>query len=178
MIQLTIKDVHGSITEAMKDIANDKFAFLEKLTNGGDINIAIAREGKKFKAIAQFSLSGQYIKVESNTEEDAYVAMDELAGKAKEVTQDNRNKLKRVSKIKSDERRESSKKAVVEEEVVVSKIVRRKKFQTKPMTEDGAIGEMEALGHDSFVFMNAELEGKICMLYTRKSGGYGLIELE
>ena len=40
-----------------------------------------------------------------------------------------------------------------------------------------AVEQMELLGHDFFVFFNAE-EGQINVLYRRKDGNYGLIQPE
>lgn len=58
---------------------------------------------------------------------------------------------------------------------MAGKIVKRKVFEMKPMFEDEAILQMEMLGHDFFMFFNADT-GKMCMLYKRKDGNYGLIE--
>lgn len=55
------------------------------------------------------------------------------------------------------------------------KIVKRKVFEMKPMYEDEAILQMNMLGHSSFMFFNAKIE-KMCLLYLRKDGMYGLIE--
>jgi len=53
-------------------------------------------------------------------------------------------------------------------------IVRVKRFPTPPMDEEEAIEQMELLGHDFFVFFNAE-SGEINVLYRRRDGDYGLI---
>lgn len=57
----------------------------------------------------------------------------------------------------------------------MGRIVKRKIFEMKPMYEDEAILQMEMLGHSSFMFYNAAT-GKMCLLYKRKDGNYGLIE--
>jgi len=54
-------------------------------------------------------------------------------------------------------------------------IVKTKQFTVRPMTPEEAALELELLGHDFFVFLNAETGG-INVLYRRESGGYGLIE--
>lgn len=56
-------------------------------------------------------------------------------------------------------------------------IVRRKRFALKPMTSGEAIDQLELLGHDFFVFHNAE-ENQINVVYRRKRGDYGLIQPE
>ncbi len=55
------------------------------------------------------------------------------------------------------------------------KIVRTKRFGIKPMFPEDACLEMELLGHDFFVFCNAETD-EVNVVYKRKKGLYGLIE--
>lgn len=56
-----------------------------------------------------------------------------------------------------------------------SRLVKTKRFTLKPMDVEEAILQMNLLGHDFFVFANAETE-KMNVLYRRKDGDYGLIE--
>jgi len=62
----------------------------------------------------------------------------------------------------------------VEEE---PKVVRVKRFAMKPMTLEEAVLQMNLLGHDFFVFFNAETED-VNVIYKRKDGNYGHIEPE
>ena len=55
------------------------------------------------------------------------------------------------------------------------RIVKMKRFAIEPMFEEDALTRMEELGHQFFVFVNAESE-RINVLYRRKDGDYGLIE--
>ena len=54
-------------------------------------------------------------------------------------------------------------------------VVRTKRFALKPMSSDEAIDHLELLGHDFFVFLNAE-DNQVNVLYRRKNGDYGLIQ--
>jgi putative sigma-54 modulation protein len=54
-------------------------------------------------------------------------------------------------------------------------VVRVKRFAVKPMSVEEAQLQIELLGHDFFVFLNAETE-EVNVLYRRKDGNYGLIE--
>ncbi len=56
-----------------------------------------------------------------------------------------------------------------------SEIVRVKRFDVKPMFPEDAVLEMEMLGHDFFVFQNAEEQCQVNVIYRRNKGGYGLI---
>ena len=55
------------------------------------------------------------------------------------------------------------------------KIVKTKRFAIQPMFEEDAVVAMEDLGHDFYLFVNAENE-RIAVLYRRKDGDFGLIE--
>lgn len=55
------------------------------------------------------------------------------------------------------------------------KIVRTKQFSLKPMDEEEAVLQMNMLGHDFFIFTDAETNGTN-IVYKRKDGTYGLIE--
>jgi putative sigma-54 modulation protein len=55
------------------------------------------------------------------------------------------------------------------------RIVKVKRFAIEPMFEEDALARMDELGHSFFLFVNAETE-RICVLYRRRDGHYGLIE--
>jgi putative sigma-54 modulation protein len=57
----------------------------------------------------------------------------------------------------------------------VSRIVSRKQLATKPMGPEEAALQMDLLGHDFFLFTNAE-NGNAAVLYRRRDGNLGLIE--
>ncbi len=69
-------------------------------------------------------------------------------------------------------RRESKEEVEAPPEV---KIVKTKSFDVKPMPVDEAIEQMELLGHDFFLFRNAETS-RFNLVYRRRDGNYGLIE--
>ncbi|PNY83065.1 ribosome hibernation-promoting factor, HPF/YfiA family [Deinococcus koreensis] len=54
-------------------------------------------------------------------------------------------------------------------------IVRTKRFELRPMSPEDAVAQMEALGHDFYVFVNMK-GGQSGVVYRRKDGHYGLIE--
>ena len=53
-------------------------------------------------------------------------------------------------------------------------VVRTKRFAVKPMSTEEAILQMNLLDHSFFVFRSSE-DDSLCIVYRRKSGGYGLI---
>jgi len=56
-----------------------------------------------------------------------------------------------------------------------SRIVKVKRFAIEPMFEEDALARMDELGHNFFVFVNAETE-HVAILYRRTDGDFGLIE--
>ena len=56
-------------------------------------------------------------------------------------------------------------------------IIKHKKVYLKPMDAEEAILEMNMLGHTFFMFLDEE-SGKVCVVYKRKDGDYGLLESE
>lgn len=62
------------------------------------------------------------------------------------------------------------------EEPEEKNIIKRKKIEDKPMSEEEAILQMELLDHDFFMFHNIKT-GNISVIYRRKDQNYGLIEI-
>jgi len=54
-------------------------------------------------------------------------------------------------------------------------LVRTKRFAVKPMSADEAALQMDLLGHNFFVFRDAETN-EVSVVYKRRGGGYGLLE--
>jgi putative sigma-54 modulation protein len=54
------------------------------------------------------------------------------------------------------------------------KVVKTKQFVIEPMSQEEAITMMEQLGHNFFLFFDAQAAG-VRLLYRRKDGNYGLI---
>jgi len=69
--------------------------------------------------------------------------------------------------------------AAIEEEEIEApgRVVKTKHISVKPMPVDEAIDQMELLGHDFFLFMDADTD-KLNLLYRRTDGNYGLIKPE
>ena len=65
--------------------------------------------------------------------------------------------------------------SIPDQEDTGEQIVKTKQFAMKPMSAEEAVLQLELVGHDFFVFRNAE-SGDVNVIYRRKDGGYGLIE--
>jgi putative sigma-54 modulation protein len=64
---------------------------------------------------------------------------------------------------------------VLQDDQLDQQIVKTKQFPDKPMSPEEAVLQLELIGHDFFVFRNAD-SGEVNVVYRRQNGGYGLIE--
>ena len=73
-------------------------------------------------------------------------------------------------------RRENrSKKETLASDVTPTRLVRTKHFRVQSMFPDEAANQMELLGHQFFLFVNAD-NGELNVVYLRKDDNYGLIQ--
>ncbi len=113
---------------------------------------------------------------------DPYASVDRIVDKLEKQIAKHRSRL--IDKRRLDERRQRSaeraraeRAAKAEAEAPGPRVVRRKRFPMKPMTEEDAAVQMELLGHSFFVYRDAE-SGRVCVLYRRRDGDYGVIETD
>lgn len=161
------------VTEALKSVTEDKFARLDKYFDQ-DVNgtVTFTKEGSQDVIEVTIEVPGSIIRVEEASE-DMYASIDlaidvveRQVRKYKRKLQDhqrNRESIRFENIIPLDDNQEES------------KLVRRKKFNMKPMMEEEAILQMELLGHNFFVFLNGETDD-LSVIYKRKDGNYGIIE--
>jgi putative sigma-54 modulation protein len=64
-----------------------------------------------------------------------------------------------------------------EEGLILGKVVREKRFPIQMMSVEEAVEQMELLGHNFFLFHDADDTG-YALLYRRRDGDYGLIRPE
>ena len=107
--------------------------------------------------------------------ENLFTAIDKVAAIMNRQIEHYKGKLYEKGRGSSLTRTELSEEVVPEPSP--KKVVKVKRFTVKPMSVDEAVDQMELLGHDFFLFFNADTEG-LNLLYQRKDGDYGLIEPE
>lgn len=163
------------ITKSIEAFVEDRLAFLNKfLREDSAVTVKVSVEKETHKAEVLLTYKSQIIKIEESSN-DLYESISKLSDRLKnqlskchELSID-RKKSAEIAPAEYIERKASTKKEV-------GKIVKRKDFSLKPMCEEEAILQMETLGHNSFMFNNADLDFTICLLYKRKDGNYGIIE--
>ena len=109
---------------------------------------------------------------ESN--EDLYASIDLVSDKLERQIRKNKTKI-RSKKSKANYESFIVDFEVEKEEENENLIVKRKELDTKPMSEEEAVLQMELVGHPFFIFKNATTDN-ISVVYKRKDGNYGIID--
>lgn len=102
---------------------------------------------------------------------DMYAAMDNAIEAI--VRQIRKNKTRLEKKLREGAFERTITEAAVPED---TEVIRRKRFELKPMTEEEAALQMEMLNHRFYLFKNSQLDNRICVVYKREDSGYGIIE--
>lgn len=163
------------ISEGLKKAVEEKIGKLEKYFAEGTIaKVTLSVEKGRQKIEVTIPVKGNIIRSEQ-TSSDMYVSIDLV----QEIIE---RQLKKYKKKLIDKQQNvaSFSEAFMErddEDEEEVKIVRTKQYDMKPMYPEDACVQMELLGHDFYVFSNAETE-QVCVVYKRKGNTYGLIEPE
>ena len=162
------------ITDAIKDYAETKLGKLEKYFKDDDITANVLAKVRGNSQIVEVTIpTSKFILRSEEENEDLYAAIDLVSDKLERQIRKNKTRLNR--NIKDSVKEFNFDFDIKEEEESKEKIVKRKNIEMKPMDEEEAILEMELLGHSFFVYKDMDTN-KICVLYKRKDGDYGLIE--
>ncbi|MBR6740808.1 MAG: ribosome-associated translation inhibitor RaiA [Clostridia bacterium] len=105
---------------------------------------------------------------------DMYAAMDDSVDAIVRQIRKNKTRLERKLKEGAFERSVAADPVPEQDDVVV----RRKRFAMKPMSEEEAALKMELLNHNFYMFRNTDADDRVCVVYKREAGGYGVIESE
>ena len=173
-IKITGRNIE--LTEGLKAAVEDKLNKLEKyFTPDTEVNVTLSVEKERQKVEVTIPMKGSYIRSEQ-VSSDMYVSIDLVEEVIERQLKKYRTKLvtkqqNAAAVFKQDFLDEKSED---DEEI---KIIRTKKFDMKPMYPEDACVQMELLGHNFFVFCNAETD-EVNVVYKRKGGTYGLIEPE
>ena len=163
------------VTEGLRSAVTEKLGKLEKyFTPETEIIVTLSVEKDRQKIEVTIPVKGNIIRSEQ-TSDNMYVSIDLVEEVIERQLRKYKNKIVEKHQDGGNFRQEFIEKEVEDEEEI--KIIRTKKFSMKPMYPEDACVQMELLGHDFFVFINAETED-VNVVYKRKGNTYGLIEPE
>ena len=170
-MRINIRAKDFEVTDSIKSYIEEKSSKLNKYISKEDMELNVLLSGNKnINYSVEFTLNtgNLYIRAEEKNA-DLYAGIDLSIDKIERQIRKNKTKLSKrreeifiyeeIEELKSNEK----------------SIVKRKKIELIPMNEEEAILQMELLGHDFFIFKDAE-SIDIKVLYKRKDENYGLIQ--
>jgi putative sigma-54 modulation protein len=178
-MDVTIRGQNLEITPRLEDYVEAKVARLGRyLSTIGQVRVDLAVENTRSNTdsqVAQFTVhSKRTILRAEERSDDMFASIDAVIDKLHRQIE--RYKGKRQQRFRSGGVDEEVM-AEEPEETLVGEIVRVKRFELYPMNVQEAVEQMELLGHDFFLFFNAE-EAAINLVYRRRDGNYGLLQPE
>ena len=179
MLKFNIRGENVEVTDAIRDYVVKRISKLQKFFEDSveataHVNLKVY-PNRTYKVEVTIPLPYLTSRAEE-TSNDMYGSVDLVTDKLE----------RQIRKYKTKVNRKSREKGLKNLEFVPSdddsasdelKIVRTKQVSLKPMDPEEAVLQMDMLGHDFFVFQDAETNGT-SIVYRRRDGRYGLIEAE
>jgi ribosome hibernation promoting factor len=176
-VRLQVKGKNVDVTDSLKDYALQKLGKLEKHLND-QARLELELQVEKNPSIAENQVAeatvwtkGPVLRARESSS-DMKASIDLLVEKLERQARRYRDKRRRGPHGNHDHAPEGIPVVPLEETPV---IVKTKQFAIKPMTPEEAVLQLELIGHDFFVFQNAETND-VNVVYRRRDGNYGLIE--
>jgi ribosomal subunit interface protein len=157
----------------LQDTLEKKFDKLGKyFSDDITANVVLSQERGKDKIEATINAKGAVFRAEE-TSADIYEGIDKVVDRLSKQMSKFKGKLQKRYNDNKSVRFESL--PEMEEEVEEVNVVKKKKFELRPMTVEEAILQMEMLQHTFFVFMNVDTNS-VNVVYRRNDDDYGLLE--
>ena len=175
-MRLQVKGKNVEVTDSIREYAEEKLSKLERqLADPTRVELELAVErnpsiSQNHVAEATIWTKGPILRAREASA-DHKASIDQLVDKLERQVK--RYREKRRSRRQQVPAAEIPEDAIpIEEE---PRIVKSKQFAIKPMGPEEAVLQLELVGHDFFVFQNAD-SGEVNVVYRRRDGAYGLIE--
>jgi putative sigma-54 modulation protein len=173
-----IFNIHGNkvkVTGPIKDYVHEKIGRLGRYFGAPeDLNVNVQIRVRGIEQIIEVTIpTKNAILRAEESHKDLYAAIDLVSEKLERQIRKNKTRMTK-KKVKKHYEDYNLNFEIEKEEEIVNEIVKRKVLDVKPMSEEEAILQMDLLGHEFFVFKHADTM-KVCVLYKRKDGHYGLI---
>ncbi len=165
------------VTDGLRAAVFDKLGRLEKFfSEDTKAQVTFSVEKERQKIEVTIPMKGHIIRAEQ-VSDDMYVSIDM-------VVETIERQVVRYKKKIIDQNQDAAyfQNAFIEDDDYDDEddeiqIIRSKRFAVKPMYPEDACVQMELLGHNFYVFRNAETD-EVNVVYKRKGNTYGLIEPE
>ena len=173
-MRFTIYGRNMHVSENMKELLKKKFSKFDRYFNE-DTDVFVTFSTEKHNNVVEVTIPlGRSVLRAEVKDRDIQTAIEKVIDKLEGQLRKHKTKLKRHYK-EEFEQFHLDLIEDIEEEPETKKVVRTKKFPIKPMSVEEATLQMDLVGHDFYVFLNADTED-VNVVYLRKDGNYGLIE--
>ena len=163
------------VTPGLREAVEEKIGKLEKyFTPDTEVHVTLSVEKDRQKIEVTIPVKGSIIRSEQ-VSNDLYVSIDLVEEIIERQLKKYKSKLVNYKQNSDNFKQDYIEKDFTDDDEI--KIIRSKKFDMKPMYPEDACVQMELLGHNFFVFQNAEND-QVCVVYKRKGNTYGMIEPE
>lgn len=169
------------VTDALRTAVEEKLGKLDKFfASETEVHVTLGVQRERQKIEVTIPVKGHIIRSEQ-VSDDMYVSIDLVEEVIERQLKKYKNKIIDKKQNSADFSQEFVEEEYDEEEEVTNEggieIIRTKHFGIKPMYPEDACVQMELLGHNFYVFLNAETD-QVNVVYKRKGNTYGLIEPE
>lgn len=167
-----------SITEAMENRITEKLSILDKyiIVSNEEADCRVVVNNLKLGQKLEITITTKYVTLRAEvTTQDLYSGIDEAIDKLEDQIRRAKTKMSRNKGKEKFSR--SLDLDIIPEEEEKEELVRTKTVRVELMDIDQAIANMTLLGHDFYIYLDSETE-EVAVVYKRKSGGFGLIEVE
>ena len=173
-MKLTFTGRKIDVTAGLKDYTTGKLSKLDKFFGDeatGDVTFSVQKDDH----IIEVTIHHKGIIYRAEVSEpDMYASIDRVEDVLERQIRKQKTRLEK--QLKSGAFDSFADYGDVEEEEEF-KVVKTKTYSAKPMSVEEAILQMNLLGHAFYIFNNSDTLDKN-VVYKRKDGNYGLIELE
>lgn len=178
-MKFQIRASHYEVTEALQNYVEKKIGRLEthfQTPQNHVVSVKLSTVKDLHAVEVTMPLDGYVIRAEDKST-DMYASIDMVAEKLGRQIDKHKTKLNKRYRHEGLHALfvEGDAEAAADFEDQAGEVARVKKFAFKPMPVDEAILQMDLLGHDFFVFNNADTD-EVNVVYKRTNGQYGLIE--
>ncbi len=172
-MRFVISGKNLDVSDGLKAAVEEKIGKLERyFSPDTEVHVTLSVEKERHKIEVTIPVKGSIIRSEQ-VSNDMYVSIDLV----EEIIEKQLKKYKKKL-IDREQGGGSFNQDYVDRDYMDDediRIVRSKRFGIKPMYPEDACVQMELLGHNFYVFRNAETD-EVNVVYKRKGNTYGLIE--
>ena len=181
MLKFNIRGENIEVTPAIREYVEAKVEKVERYFNDdvnatANVNLKVYND-KQTKVEVTIPMKSVTLRAEERNN-DMYAAIDLIVDKLERQIRKHKTKVNRKFREREGAgvyfANVTQNGAEVEQEEEYQ-IVRTKQFDLKPMDQEEAILQMNMLGHDFYIYTDAESDATN-IVYKRKDGKYGLIE--